>query len=193
MFDTTITVIGNVLTAPEWRRTKNTNTLVLHFKVASTSRRLDKESGQWVDGTNLRVRVTCWRRLAENVAVSIALGDPVIVHGRLFTRDWSDDQGQRHLAYELEADAVGHDLARGVSRYARRRSGISTDVVEGPEAEALVAGQPSDPTAAPPVSDDLAACQDILEEFDSAVFEVPSQERGAPVDPAFVPVTQACA
>ena len=128
MFDTPITIVGNVLTAPEWRRTRNTNTLVLNFKIASTSRRFDKDGGQWVDGPSLRVRVTCWRRLAENVASSVVLGDPLVVYGRLYTREWTDDDGGKHLAYEVEAAAVGHDLSRGVCNFSRRRGPTSTDV-----------------------------------------------------------------
>ncbi|MEU1841938.1 hypothetical protein ABZ489_32800, partial [Micromonospora chersina] len=56
MFDTYVTIVGNVLTAPEWRRTTQSNTLVANFKVASTARRLDRDSGRWVDGNSLRVR-----------------------------------------------------------------------------------------------------------------------------------------
>ena len=50
MFDTYVTIVGNVLTAPEWRRTAQSNTLVANFKVASTARRLNRDSGRWVDG-----------------------------------------------------------------------------------------------------------------------------------------------
>ncbi len=92
MFETNIVIVGNVLTAPEWRRTAK-GTLVTNFRVASTARRLDRETGRWVDGDSLRVRVTCWRRLAEGVSASIAVGDPVVVVGRLFTRDWTDADG----------------------------------------------------------------------------------------------------
>jgi single-strand DNA-binding protein len=78
MFDTNVTIVGNVLTAPEWRRTTQSGTLVANFKVASTARRLDRESGRWVDGNSLRVRVNCWRKLAEGVASSVMTGDPII-------------------------------------------------------------------------------------------------------------------
>src|SRR6266508_3944989 len=121
MFDTPVTVIGNVLTAPEWRRTTVTGTFVVTFKVASHSRRFDRERGQWVDGPSLRVRVTCWRRLGENVSVSVQLGDPVVVHGRLYSRDWTDEQGTRRTSYELDATSVGHDLSKGVDKFARRK------------------------------------------------------------------------
>ena len=53
MFDTYVTIVGNVLTAPEWRRTTQSGTLVANFKVASTARRLDRDSGRWVDGNEL--------------------------------------------------------------------------------------------------------------------------------------------
>lgn len=113
MFDTYVTIVGNILTAPEWRRTTQSNTLVANFKVASTARRLDRDSGRWVDGNSLRVRVNCWRKLAEGVAASVMVGDPVVVCGRLYTRDWTDDAGNHRTLYELEAVAVGHDLSRG--------------------------------------------------------------------------------
>ena len=62
MFDTNVTIVGTALNTPEWRRT-STGAVVAHFKVASHSRRYDKDNGRWVDGDSLRVRVTCWRRL----------------------------------------------------------------------------------------------------------------------------------
>ena len=87
MYDTAVTIVGNVLTAPEWRRTVGTGTMLVTFKVASTSRRFDKDRESWVNGDSLRVRVSCWRKLGENVSISVQLGDPVIVHGRLYSRD----------------------------------------------------------------------------------------------------------
>lgn len=134
MFDTQISVIGNVITAPEWRRTTQTGQLVASFKVASTARRLDRATGQWVDGNSLRVRVSCWRRLAEGVAASVMVGDPVVVCGRLYTRDWVDEDGQHRVMYELEATAVGHDLSRGRAKFARNRAG-STSAVEDEAAD----------------------------------------------------------
>src|ERR687893_1865858 len=121
MFDTTIVIVGNALTAPEWRRTTNTQTLVANFRVASTSRRFDKDRNAWVDGESLRVRVNCWRKLAENVTASIAVGDPVVVVGKLYTRDWTDGDNNPRSSYEMEAVAVGHDLARGRTRLYRNK------------------------------------------------------------------------
>jgi single-strand DNA-binding protein len=144
MFDTTIVIVGNALTAPEWRRTKNSQTLVANFRVASTSRRFDKDKNAWVDGDSLRVRVNCWRRLAENVTASITVGDPVVVVGRLYTRDWTDSENNPRLSYEMDAVAVGHDLARGRTKLFRNRP-VATGAVDGPDADAVVRGESAEP------------------------------------------------
>jgi single-strand DNA-binding protein len=145
MFDTYLTMIGNVLTAPEWRRTSQSNTLVAHFRVASTARRRDRQSGEWIDGNSLRVRVSCWRRLAEGVASSVMVGDPVVVVGRLYTRDWTDTEGNARVTYEMEAVTIGHDLSRGKARFARTRPTGPTSAVEDVEAESRVRGEATEP------------------------------------------------
>ncbi|SCF07712.1 single-stranded DNA-binding protein [Micromonospora mirobrigensis] len=172
MFDTHVTIVGNVLTAPEWRRTTQSNTLVANFKVASTARRLDRDSGRWVDGNSLRVRVNCWRKLAEGVASSVMVGDPVVVVGRLYTRDWTDDAGNHRTLYELEAVAVGHDLSRGRSRFERNRPGLTTSTIEDAEAEARVKGEPTEPVPpdqAPAGPDD----RPFDDEFGGPDFDAP--------------------
>ena len=109
MFDTNLVIVGNVLTAPEWRRITSTGSLVANFRIASTARRFDRETGRWVDGNSLRVRVTAWRRLAEGVASSITVGDPVVVYGRLYSRDWKDEKDNNR---DLVRDGGVLDRAR---------------------------------------------------------------------------------
>jgi single-strand DNA-binding protein len=144
MYDTNIVVVGNALTVPEWRRFERTNALVANFKIASTSRRYDKSNSRWTDGDSLRLRVTCWRRLAEGVVASVKVGDPVVVTGRLYTREWTTEDGQRRTAYELEAVSVGHDLARGVGAFRRGRINLNTTVVEDAETDKHVNGEPTE-------------------------------------------------
>ncbi|MEU8262351.1 single-stranded DNA-binding protein [Micromonospora sp. NPDC048999] len=182
MFDTYVTVVGNVLTAPEWRRTTQSNTLVANFKVASTARRLDRDSGRWVDGNSLRVRVNCWRKLAEGVAASVMVGDPVVVAGRLYTRDWTDDAGNHRTLYELEAVAVGHDLSRGRGRFLRNRPGMATSTVEDAEAERRVHGEATEPvpTAQAPASLDDRPFDD---EFEPPEFTGARAGHGLPGAP----------
>lgn len=148
MFETSLVVVGNVLTPPEWRSAGVNGTLVASFRLASTARRFDRETGRWVDGDSLRLRVSCWRKLAENVCASVGVGDPVVVTGRVFCRDWTDADGNPRLSYELEAVAIGHDLARGKARFFRNRL-TALDATEGTEADGMVRGE-----AATPVPED---------------------------------------
>ena len=53
-----------------------------------------------------------------NVDQSIRKGQPVLVYGRYYMREYKVEEQLRN-AYELEAVAVGHDLARGTSQFTR--------------------------------------------------------------------------
>ena len=182
MFDTYVTVVGNVLHPPEQRQTSNTGAVVTTFKIASTARRMDRQTGKWIDGNSLRVRVTCWRSLAHNVAQSVKVGDPLVVHGRLFTRDWTDAEGNKRLAYELEAMAVGHDLSRGRAFFERVRPRTTTSAIEDADAEARVGGEPTEPVP------DSEAVQ-----FDDTPFEAVFDQPAAadPLDAAADPLDAA--
>jgi single-strand DNA-binding protein len=172
VYDTAVTIVGNVLTAPEWRRTVGTGTTLVTFKVASTSRRFDKDRESWVNGDSLRVRVSCWRKLGENVSLSVQLGDPVIVHGRLYSRDWTDDQGARHTSYELDAMSIGHDLSRGVGKFARRRPAGPTGMVHDEANAAAIGGELTEAIEDPGRPGDLPPDHELFENFDAAVFAV---------------------
>lgn len=115
MNETIMTIVGNVVDEPQLRRTKS-GYAVANFRVASTPRRFDREKNTWVDGDTLFVTVTCWRAMGENVASSLHKGQPVVVTGRYFQREYESNE-QLRTAYELEALAVGHDLSRGVSSF----------------------------------------------------------------------------
>ncbi|HEY0536595.1 MAG TPA: single-stranded DNA-binding protein [Actinoplanes sp.] len=186
MFDTNLAIVGNVLTAPEWRRLKDSGSLVANFRVASTARRFDREKAQWVDGNSLRVRVTAWRRLAEGVASSIAVGDPVVVYGRLYNRDWQDEQGNNRTSYEMEAFSIGHDLARGRAKFFRTRLAQMTSEIESSEAASFVRGEQSVPLTAdeaPVVYGDGLPDQLSEDEpsfVDVAPGAVPAAPSGAP-------------
>jgi single-strand DNA-binding protein len=117
MNDTWMTIVGNVVDEPRRRETKNGHT-VTNFRVASTSRRYDREQERWVDNDTLYVTVTAWRAQGDNVAESLHKGQPVVVYGRYYTRDYRVND-QVRTSYELEATAVGHDLSRGVALFTR--------------------------------------------------------------------------
>lgn len=141
MNDTYLTVTGNALNTPELKRTTTTNTVVATLRVASHPRRFDQKTKQWVDAPGVRVRVNCWRRLAEHVSKSIKAGDPVIVYGRVFTSEWKTEQGETRVSYEIDAEAVGHNLAMGVASFARASASGPTSMVDDEETESRVHGE----------------------------------------------------
>jgi single-strand DNA-binding protein len=128
MFDTYLTVVGVVITNLDRRRVESTGTTVVNFRMASTSRRFDRESDTWTDRETLFLRVTCWRQLGENAYQSIYKGDPVVVSGRVYSRSFTAADGAKRWTYEMDASSVGHDLSRGVSSFVRNQRGGAADL-----------------------------------------------------------------
>ena len=139
MNDVQMTIAGNVVDTPKLRRTKSGH-FVANFRIASTPRRFDRESNTWVDGATLFVTVTCWRAMGENVAQSLRKGQPIVVLGRYYQREYERDE-TLHTTYELEAIAIGHDLSRGIASFQKvTRSALTTEVATDEE------GIPADAT-----------------------------------------------
>jgi single-strand DNA-binding protein len=126
--DTIVTVVGNVADDPR-RKVTQTGT-VTNFRMASTARRFDAGSGQYVDSGTFWIDVECWNGLSGNVAGSISKGDPVIVQGALTTHNWESDNGPRNKP-QLRAYAVGPNLAKGMAVFKRDRSGRAPDAAAG--------------------------------------------------------------
>ena len=126
MYGTPISIVGNVVDDVVNRPTTSGLSRV-SFRVANTQRRKDRDTGQWVDGHKFFVSVTFWREFAENVAASLKKGDPIVLTGRIYSRQYVKEENNR-LAYEIEPDSIGHDLARGVTRFERRKRGFSGSV-----------------------------------------------------------------
>ena len=123
MYETQVTVVGNLLTDVDNHRL-NDGTVVANFRVASKERRFDRSGGTWVDGDRLYIDVRCWRGLAQNAFESLKKGDPVVVTGRIFTRNY-EHQGQSRTSTTLEARSVAADLAHCTVVLTRTRRGAA--------------------------------------------------------------------
>lgn len=107
--DTNITLIGNLTDDPELRFTPS-GAAVAKFRVASTPRYLDKQSGEWKDGEALFLTCNVWRQAAEHVAESLQRGTRVIVSGRLKQRTYETREGEKRTVFEVEVDEIGPSL-----------------------------------------------------------------------------------
>jgi single-strand DNA-binding protein len=131
MYDTAITMVGHVASDPVLRVTGN-GTKVVSFRLASTARRRDPVQGDWVDGDTLFFTVKAWKATADNVVASLRKGDPVVVHGRVRDDSYDDKEGMRRTAYVIEAFALGHNLARGLTRFVKRTGDGARPAVNAP-------------------------------------------------------------
>ena len=107
--DTQITIAGNLVDDPQLRYTP-TGQAVANFRIASTPRWQDRQSGEWKDGDSLFLSCNVWRQAAENVAESLQRGMRVIVQGRLRQRSYETKEGEKRMVYEIEVDEVGPSL-----------------------------------------------------------------------------------
>lgn len=111
MNDTTMTMIGTLVEDPSLKFTAS-GVAVCGFRIASTPRKFDKDTNQWVDQKDATLFLSCniWRDAAERVAESLVRGDRVIVVGKLRQRTYETREGEKRTAYELEVDEVGPSL-----------------------------------------------------------------------------------
>ena len=103
-FDNTITVVGNLVRAPELRFTPS-GAAVCNFGVAWNRKGRDGQEDEvsFFD-------VTCWSQLAENVAESLEKGQRVVVYGRLDQRSWETKEGDKRSKVEIVADDVAPSM-----------------------------------------------------------------------------------
>jgi single-strand DNA-binding protein len=114
----TVTAVGTVGTEPNHLRTAE-GTEVTTFRLVVTERRFDAKQQSWIDGDTSWFTVVSYKQLAVNVAGSVHKGDRVVVTGRLKLRDWTDANGRTGTSANIIADALGHELLWGTTKYER--------------------------------------------------------------------------
>ncbi|MFC1998180.1 single-stranded DNA-binding protein [Chloroflexota bacterium] len=98
-----VMIIGNLGTDPEMRFTPNGNP-VTSFRMA-TSRNYTSPEGERKQETEWFDVVT-WNRLAETCNQFLVKGKRAYVEGRLRTRNWEGQDGQKRSRIEIIANRV---------------------------------------------------------------------------------------
>jgi single-strand DNA-binding protein len=124
-----VILIGNVGADPELRYTP-AGAAVANFNVATNESWTDK-SGERHEQTEWH-RVVAWSRLAEICNQYLRKGSKVYVEGRLQTRSWEGQDGQKRYTTEVIAREMQMLDSRG-------------DAVGGPEGGAPSASGPASP------------------------------------------------
>ena len=98
-----VTLVGNLGADPEVKKTSSQTTVTL-FNLATSRSWINKE-GQKQEQTEWH-RIVVWGKLAETCGEYLSKGRQVYVEGRLQTRSWEDDKGQKRYTTEVVAQQV---------------------------------------------------------------------------------------
>lgn len=98
-----VMILGNLTQDPETRTTPSGQT-VTNFGVA-TNRAWTGADGKKQEQAEFH-RVVCWGKLAEIAGQYLAKGRLVFIEGRLQTRSWQDQSGQKRWRTEIIAEGL---------------------------------------------------------------------------------------
>ncbi|MBW2109166.1 MAG: single-stranded DNA-binding protein [Deltaproteobacteria bacterium] len=96
-----VILIGRLGRDPEVRYTPD-GTAVANFTIATSDEWKDRETGEKKERTEWH-RIVAWRRLGEICGEYLSKGRQVYIEGRLQTREWEDQDGNRRWTTEIVA------------------------------------------------------------------------------------------
>lgn len=103
----TVQILGNLARDPELRFTK-TGRAVAIFAVAATNTYIDSATNETKEQTAF-INCVAWGKLGEAVG-QCKKGERLLVNGRIQTRSYDTQDGQKRYVTEVVADFVGQKL-----------------------------------------------------------------------------------
>ena len=97
-----VCLIGRLTKDPEVRYTQTNNTLVAAFSIAVNRRFVKEGEEKQADFIN----IVAWSKTGEFVSKYFKKGQQVGIVGRIQTRNYDDDNGQKHYITEVVAEEV---------------------------------------------------------------------------------------
>lgn len=96
-----ITIMGHLVANPELRTTTS-GIKVATFRIGCTRDRGPKDGEKVSDFFD----VIAWRATGEFVSKYFSKGQPILIEGRLASRNWEDKEGRKRVSIEINADNV---------------------------------------------------------------------------------------
>lgn len=159
-----VILMGRLCADPDFRQTQN--------GVAVCRIRLAVDRGYTSKATGERqadfINIVCWRQTAEFVSRYFHKGSMAIVEGRLQNADYTDNNGVKHYAMEVQADNVTFgetkSAAQANGNYTAPSSGQSGYQYQTPQQQPAAApAQPAQqPSSVPIQLGDLSDFEEIL-------------------------------
>ncbi|MBR5735546.1 MAG: single-stranded DNA-binding protein [Bacteroidales bacterium] len=97
-------LIGNVGKDPDVRHLEG-GASVASFTLATTERYRERGSGETKELTEWH-NIVAWRQLADLAENFIRKGSQIFVEGRIRSRSWDDQNGQKRYVTEILADSI---------------------------------------------------------------------------------------
>ncbi len=98
-----VILLGNLGADPELRYT-NSGTAVANFRIATNERWTDR-NGESQERTEWH-NIVAWAKLGEICGKYLKKGKPVFIEGRLQTRSWEDQSGNKRYTTEIVAQTM---------------------------------------------------------------------------------------
>ena len=95
-----VILLGRLTKDVEVRYTQNSNTLVSSFTLAVNRRFIKQGEERQADFIN----IVAWSKLGEFISKYFKKGQQVLIAGRIQTRNYEDDNGQKHYITEVIAE-----------------------------------------------------------------------------------------
>ena len=136
-----VILIGNVGQDPEIRYTGDVNngTKVATLRVATTERYRDR-NGNLQEHTEWH-SIVVWRNTADVVEKYVKKGTQVYIEGRLRTRSWDDQNGNKRYVTEIVADTL-QLLGRRPEGQGQQQGGYQTPGQQQPYQQPAYQQQP---------------------------------------------------
>lgn len=97
-----VILVGNVGMDPEVR-TLESGVKTARVRLATSERFYNRETKEATEHTEWHT-VTLWRNLADTVDRFVRKGSQIYIEGRLRTREWTDQSGNKRYSTEIMAD-----------------------------------------------------------------------------------------
>jgi single-strand DNA-binding protein len=137
MADINTVVVSGRLTRDVELKTTPGGASVADMGLAVNRKYKNNTSGEWVEETSF-FNIVVWGRQAENCAQYLSKGSPVAIEGRLRSRSWEAQDGQKRTVVEITAGNVQFLSNRGdgsEGSSSKRSDGDFTEISGGAGSE----------------------------------------------------------
>lgn len=126
-----VTMIGRLTTDPEQRNVGDQKHLTQCNLATNYSWK--NGEGEWQDGVDFH-RIVAWEKLGDRVAKAYKKGDQLFIEGKLRSRSWTTESGEKRWSTEVIAQRV-----LSMSTAVGRKAAQEAEELAAPEAVEVVA------------------------------------------------------